>query len=278
MEYAPNCDLTSHIQPGVGLEDIRLPRFYAANIILALKYMHERQLVHRDIKPGNLLVDTHHRLKVCDYGFARVLPHGERTHSIAGTLPYNSPEQFLGEGYDHSVDLWALGVTVYEMLFGALPFDFRGLQRLENERSDDSPAPQMAVIAGASKRHHNGGVSPDVSQCKRTRTDDMTHAGGKKPGSIANNTKTTHMITKGAAARMFYTGAPFPDSHDDDPACTAEAIRFVCDLLQFFRDERLASNLDYRQLLNHEWFLGFDWYALELGQMPAPGRGTGTRM
>jgi serine/threonine protein kinase len=142
MEYAPGRSLKDQVDRQHGLSDEFLavesgdvswrgagPRpmsrvkFYAANLVLALKHLHARQIVHRDIKPSNVLIDEQGYLKVCDYGFARWLPVGGRTASIAGTYNYLTPEQCLDRDYDHSVDLWCLGITVFNMTYGCTPFE-----------------------------------------------------------------------------------------------------------------------------------------------------------
>ena len=74
--------------------------------------------MHRDLKPANLLVDAKGYLKLCDFGFARIMPIGEKTRSLAGTYAYLHPAQCRDEPYDHSVDLWAFGITVFEMMYG----------------------------------------------------------------------------------------------------------------------------------------------------------------
>ena len=109
--------------PGADPRPISRVKFYAANLVLALKHLHCRQIVHRDIKPSNLLIDEQGYLKVCDYGFARWLPADGRTRSIAGTYNYLTPEQCLDDDYGHEVDLWCLGITVYNMTYGCTPFE-----------------------------------------------------------------------------------------------------------------------------------------------------------
>jgi serine/threonine protein kinase len=83
--------------------------------------------VHRDIKPSNFLIDKQGYLKICDYGLAKFLKKGERTKTLLGTVPYLSPELVQEDYYDHSVDLWSLGVSCYEMAYGVTPFEPKGL-------------------------------------------------------------------------------------------------------------------------------------------------------
>mmetsp|Transcript_27868 Transcript_27868/g.81594 ORF Transcript_27868/g.81594 Transcript_27868/m.81594 type:complete len:603 (-) Transcript_27868:387-2195(-) len=123
LEYAPHGELSQRIVRRAGLAKREDSRFYAANVLLALKYLHERGIIHRDVKPANLLLDARGFVKMCDFGFARELPLGERTLSIAGTYSYLSPEQCANGAYDHGVDIWSWGITIYEMLFGVTPFE-----------------------------------------------------------------------------------------------------------------------------------------------------------
>ncbi len=99
-----------------------------AQVAEALHYAHMRGLVHRDLKPANLLVDSHGRPHVADFGLA-VHEEVVRTlgRQIAGTLHYMAPEQVRGESHrlDGRTDLWGLGVVLYQMLTGRLPFQGR---------------------------------------------------------------------------------------------------------------------------------------------------------
>ena len=93
-------------------------RFYAAGVIDAFRYSHGKNILYRDLKPENLLIDKWGYIKVVDFGFGKVVP--DRTFTLCGTPDYFAPETVTGKGYDKSVDYWALGVLIYEMLY--LPF------------------------------------------------------------------------------------------------------------------------------------------------------------
>ncbi|KAJ9598376.1 hypothetical protein L9F63_010950 [Diploptera punctata] len=101
--------------------DEQLSKFYAAQVTLALEYLHFMGLIYRDLKPENILIDKDGFLKVTDLGFCKKIDD-ERTYTLCGTPEYLAPEVILSQGYSFSVDWWALGVLMYEMTAGYPPF------------------------------------------------------------------------------------------------------------------------------------------------------------
>jgi serine/threonine protein kinase len=101
---------------------VEIARFYSAQIVLSLEYLHNKNLIYRDLKPENVLVDTNGYLKLADFGFIKQLNNYEKTYTFCGTPEYLAPEIIKNMGYSHSVDWYALGIFIYELLYGIPPF------------------------------------------------------------------------------------------------------------------------------------------------------------
>lgn len=98
-------------------------RFYVAEILLSLGYLHRRRIAHRDIKPDNILLDERGHAHVSDFNVATTFTQKKPMRfSTAGTLAYMAPEMLGRQGYNTSVDWFSLGITAYELLFGKRPF------------------------------------------------------------------------------------------------------------------------------------------------------------
>jgi eukaryotic-like serine/threonine-protein kinase len=123
MEYLDGRTL-KELVVGHGPAPINVAIEYARQILSALRFAHRHGIVHRDIKPHNVLVDRDGRVKVTDFGIARAgTSQMTETGSIVGTAQYLSPEQARGGEVDQRSDLYSLGVVLYELLTGRTPFD-----------------------------------------------------------------------------------------------------------------------------------------------------------
>lgn len=98
-------------------------QFYCAELIVSLDYLHKQGIVHRDIKPDNLLLDEKGHIHLTDFNVAAYLPEDrEKLNSFAGTVSYMAPEVLKRAGYREEVDWWSVAVVAFELLFGKRPF------------------------------------------------------------------------------------------------------------------------------------------------------------
>jgi serine/threonine protein kinase len=119
-------------------------------VALALEYAHQTGIIHRDIKPGNLLLDARGQIWITDFGLAHVLGDGglTATGELLGTLRYASPEQALGRRgiVDHRHDIYSLGSTLYELLTLRPPFEGRDRHELLHQIASEEPAPPRSIV------------------------------------------------------------------------------------------------------------------------------------
>lgn len=123
MEYVNGGDLMFQIQRARRFDEARA-RFYAAEVILALMFLHNHSIVYRDLKLDNILLDAEGHCKLADFGMCKEgMEPGKTTSTFCGTPDYIAPEILAELDYGFSVDWWALGVLMYEMMAGAPPFE-----------------------------------------------------------------------------------------------------------------------------------------------------------
>jgi serine/threonine protein kinase len=122
FEYVQGGELFSiiHTSQSDGMPDLQA-KFYACGLILAVEYLHSKDIIHRDIKPENILIDRFGYPKLVDFGFAKIISGG-KSYTLCGTPEYLSPEMVLSRGHAKGADYWAIGILLYEMIAGTTPF------------------------------------------------------------------------------------------------------------------------------------------------------------
>ena len=134
MDYLKGKELFYVIRD-IGILNKIQAQFYIGSIMLAVQYLHERNILFRDIKPENIIVLENGYIKLIDFGTAKELK--DKTKSIIGTPQYMAPEVILGDLYSFEIDYWSIGVCLYELCCGILPF---------GENEDDPTNIYMSVL------------------------------------------------------------------------------------------------------------------------------------
>src|SRR3954468_4349716 len=123
MEFVEGDDLKRHLDRG-DRHDVQQSLHLITDLLAALDFAHRQGVVHRDVKPANLLIEPGGRLKLTDFGVARIAGESTRTQgSMIGTLKYMAPEQVQGLKVDTRADLFSAAVVAYQLLAGVRPFE-----------------------------------------------------------------------------------------------------------------------------------------------------------
>src|ERR1700754_3547149 len=155
MEYLPGRSLKQVIRDEAPLEPVRGIAI-AIQILRAARFAHARGVIHRDLKPHNVIVDDSGHAKVTDFGIARAgASDMTETGSIMGTAQYLSPEQAQGHAVSAQSDLYSVGVVLYEMLTGHVPFDGDSAVTIALKHVSEAPQPPSQF---------NPKVTPELEQ------------------------------------------------------------------------------------------------------------------
>jgi beta-lactam-binding protein with PASTA domain/predicted Ser/Thr protein kinase len=155
MEYLPGRSLKQVIREEAPLDPVRAIDI-AIQILRAARFAHNHGIVHRDLKPHNVIVDDAGHAKVTDFGIARAgASDMTETGSIMGTAQYLSPEQAQGQPVGPGSDLYSVGVVIYEMLTGRVPFDAESPVTIALKHVSEAPVPPRSI---------NPDITPELEQ------------------------------------------------------------------------------------------------------------------
>ena len=146
-------------------------KFYAAAVTLGFQEMHSKNICYRDLKPENLLMDAKGFLKICDFGLAKIVK--DKTFTLCGTPDYLAPEIITSAGHNKSCDYWALGILIYEMIVGEVPF-----------YADDPMSIYQLIL-----RHHISFPYKMSRQCKDIINKLLESNPSKRLGNLKGRTK-----------------------------------------------------------------------------------------
>ncbi|XP_054273169.1 cAMP-dependent protein kinase catalytic subunit alpha-like [Macrosteles quadrilineatus] len=130
MPYVPGGSFHKHLKVCRQMKESDA-KFYIGQMVLALEYLHHLELIHRDVKTDNIMIDAFGYLKLVDFGQCVRCSGTEKTWTFTGTPEYMAPEIIVGKGYDCAVDWWALGIIIYELCAGYRPFKHENPRKLQ---------------------------------------------------------------------------------------------------------------------------------------------------
>jgi len=193
--------------------------------LIGLGYAHKNNIVHRDIKPGNLMVDAEGTVKVLDFGIAHLVGGTRLTRvgSVVGTPAYMSPEQILGKDIDQRTDLYSIGVVLYEMLSGKLPYAANSDFELMRAHLEEVPRP----MSGLSKNEVPVPLQETVERALAKDTTERFQSADEFVQALDNAThdrtvaRAPPIADSARAATVAATDIPVPpDTHERQPIRT----------------------------------------------------------
>ena len=228
MEYINGGNLFSFVKKRRKLSE-KTAKFLFRQIIEGIKYIHSKNIVHRDIKLENILIDINNNIKICDFGIGKILDNkNKKLHDQCGTPMYMAPEILLStkeNGYDaFPVDLWSAGIALYIMLSGTLPFSIKGddIPSISQDDKNNNFALQYAIINNEPKEIEN--ISNHANDLlkgllnknpkKRFNCDEVLNHPWLKDN--CNNNNKYHLFTKAEMIVLSKTYIDYRYANNDD--------------------------------------------------------------
>ena len=137
-EYISGGDLNNYInQNKINSEQQLIEIFY--KICVGINSLHSNHIIHRDIKPGNILITEYGDVRICDFGICKFLDYNKVTNTSIGTPYFMSPEQMGAQYYDYKIDVWGIGCVLYYLLYNSYPFDGKNMIELKKNIQQKNP-------------------------------------------------------------------------------------------------------------------------------------------
>jgi serine/threonine protein kinase len=208
MEYVPG-QSCAEILRDRGHLDVEQAVDIVSQACRGLDYAHRNGVVHRDVKPGNLLVSESGVVKLADFGIARATGQSSITQvgSVLGTAAYLSPEQARGEEAGPQADLYSLGVVTYQLLSGRLPYEANSLSELALKQQRESPIPLQRINPNVRLTLSEAvavtiSVVPEERPRSAGELAELISDGAAGISPWADDAPTRHMGTSSAATRV----------------------------------------------------------------------------
>ncbi|XP_038075905.1 testis-specific serine/threonine-protein kinase 1-like [Patiria miniata] len=136
MELAGHGDLLEYIKLRGALTEVKARDFFR-QLLEGISYLHGKNIVHRDLKCENLLLDAHNNIKITDFGFSRLITKNDLSKTFCGSAAYAAPEILQGRPYQAFLyDVWSMGVILYIMVTGSMPYDDSNVKRMVRDQTD----------------------------------------------------------------------------------------------------------------------------------------------
>ncbi|MFP8488703.1 protein kinase domain-containing protein [Gracilimonas sp. Q87] len=251
MEYIDGIPINDYCEKNECTLGKRLDLFI--DVLQALRHAHENLVIHRDLKPGNILVDRSGHIKILDFGISKLIEDEEdnsltKTGAHLLTPRYAAPEQVLQENITTATDLYALGIIFYQLTSGHYPFDFKELSRHEMEQAiikQEACKPSTKVSDPKVKKQLQGDLDAIALKAIRKESEHRYRMANEFLEDLKNFQKGNPVTAREDSFR--YRSQKFFKRHKQGIAVTAGILLFLIGLTSFYTF-RIAQERDQAQV------------------------------